>query len=465
MRRETEQNEASVCYRQQVSQEDHQLEEPVEAVAQHGEQALQLRQQGEGHQRPQDSVGQDLLLEEIRKLRQYVEGSEGRIRKQLELDQRQQIDHWAVRQADTIRRELEIERERSREESQGHKKEVRRLQLEMERMRLFRANEAALLRGTIRNNEYCPRDASPEAPRTHNHHDESVRGRQEEQWKDPFQPQEQQQVMDDAARLFPSLFEVNAPSGFQELPRSRGGIRGTREQASRTSHSLPRDTDQSLGAVGDPGRVSHQGQHPPVQSTATRQEMEQNPVMQRYLRYFPNYGQRQFENPYVAALQDESDEYYRTSFPYPFNAPPPADAPLITDCKKIEGLVPKFSGKESEFMDLYVHSEHSQSQMLSRLESHHPIQSNGRKGRTPGQHQRGCWSNGSRLRSHNHPFGAHLHAPSGPNCRQNQSSCGDPLRQARRHQRDPKMASETRTAVRHGGESWQTGRHSDDAAI
>ncbi len=54
-------------------------------------------------------------------------------------------------------------------------------------------------------------------------------------------------------------------------------------------------------------------------------------------------------NPYAVTLQDEDQDYYRRCFKYPFNEPPPQDAPRVTEFRKLDGLVPKFSGQEEDF--------------------------------------------------------------------------------------------------------------------
>ncbi len=54
-------------------------------------------------------------------------------------------------------------------------------------------------------------------------------------------------------------------------------------------------------------------------------------------------------NPFATTLNDENDDYYLYSFPAPFNEPPPPDAVRITDFRKLDGLVTKFSGKEEDF--------------------------------------------------------------------------------------------------------------------
>ncbi len=62
-------------------------------------------------------------------------------------------------------------------------------------------------------------------------------------------------------------------------------------------------------------------------------------------------------NPYAVAAVDEDDDYYRTQFKFPFNQPPPPGATNITDYRKLDGLVPPFSGIESEFqswMSLFI---------------------------------------------------------------------------------------------------------------
>ncbi len=54
-------------------------------------------------------------------------------------------------------------------------------------------------------------------------------------------------------------------------------------------------------------------------------------------------------NPFAVAAADEDDDYYRTQFKYPFNQPPPPGATNVTDYRKLDGLVPQFSGDESDF--------------------------------------------------------------------------------------------------------------------
>ncbi len=52
---------------------------------------------------------------------------------------------------------------------------------------------------------------------------------------------------------------------------------------------------------------------------------------------------------YGTNQQDEDDEYYRTQFPHPFNVAPSRRDKPVTEIRKLEGLAPKFSGKEQEF--------------------------------------------------------------------------------------------------------------------
>ena len=75
----------------------------------------------------------------------------------------------------------------------------------------------------------------------------------------------------------------------------------------------------------------------------------QNPIISRYAANIPNYGQNEQKYTILQAAGDESDDYYRQNFPFPFNEPPPPDARVISDYKKLEGMAPKFSGKEEDF--------------------------------------------------------------------------------------------------------------------
>ena len=303
----------------------------------------QMQQQGNDQlvrqQPPQESGDAGALLQEIRMLRDYVAESETRLRLRLGEDQRRQIDKMAVTQAQVIRQELERERDRHLEETRSHKLDVLRLQEEIAKIKRGNTTTQELNRGRIRNNEYCPREAEDETDQTEEEW-EQHRRQENVSWNDPFQ-QQHQATEADIERLFPTLM----PELPREAPAPTTGFapgEGRRPPGSGRQAGRP-------GAHGTRGSAPHPSQQPPMADMATRQEMERNPVMHRYLRHFPTYGQRTFENPYVAALEDEDDEYYRLNFPYPFNAPPRPDAQTITDYKKIEGLVPKFSGKESDF--------------------------------------------------------------------------------------------------------------------
>ncbi len=62
-------------------------------------------------------------------------------------------------------------------------------------------------------------------------------------------------------------------------------------------------------------------------------------------------------DPFCTSMRDEEDSYYRNNFPSPFDVPPPADANRVSEFRKLEGLVHKFSGEEEDFhawMALYV---------------------------------------------------------------------------------------------------------------
>ncbi len=96
-------------------------------------------------------------------------------------------------------------------------------------------------------------------------------------------------------------------------------------------------------------------QHPPALPAQNQHQMDarravqENTIIARYARNITNYGDRPTLNPFAALLRDENDDYYRTSFLYPFNEPPSQGTPEITEYKKIDGLAPRFSGKEDDF--------------------------------------------------------------------------------------------------------------------
>ncbi len=66
-------------------------------------------------------------------------------------------------------------------------------------------------------------------------------------------------------------------------------------------------------------------------------------------------------DPFRTTMDDEDASYYEQNFPPPFNQPPPADARKITEFRKMEGLIYKFSGVEEEFhgwISLFVPNIH-----------------------------------------------------------------------------------------------------------
>ncbi len=69
----------------------------------------------------------------------------------------------------------------------------------------------------------------------------------------------------------------------------------------------------------------------------------------------------ELHNPYAPADEDESDHFYTTRFPFPFNKPPRADSDRINHPNKLDALVVTFSGREEDFsswMALYIPSIH-----------------------------------------------------------------------------------------------------------
>ncbi len=113
-----------------------------------------------------------------------------------------------------------------------------------------------------------------------------------------------------------------------------------------------------LGPLGELGLNRHREQN------RHTQHHDHKPQLSSILGRFGAYaGQVHMPatDPYHTTMKDEEDDYYRDNFPPPFNEPPPRDANRITEFRKLEGLVPKFSGKEEEFlgwMSLYIPNIH-----------------------------------------------------------------------------------------------------------
>ena len=74
-----------------------------------------------------------------------------------------------------------------------------------------------------------------------------------------------------------------------------------------------------------------------------------NPIIRKYAAGIHDYGRQEFQYPYARDEEDEGDEYYRDNFPFPFNQPPPPNARAPTEFRKMEGMAPKFSGRENDF--------------------------------------------------------------------------------------------------------------------
>ncbi len=74
-----------------------------------------------------------------------------------------------------------------------------------------------------------------------------------------------------------------------------------------------------------------------------------HPVIDRFAKLIPNYGQREVLDPYVVPEQDERPEWYRNNLPPPWDKPPAADSTLITEPKKLEQLVTVFSGRKGDY--------------------------------------------------------------------------------------------------------------------
>ncbi len=75
----------------------------------------------------------------------------------------------------------------------------------------------------------------------------------------------------------------------------------------------------------------------------------QNPIISKYAANIPNYGKEEQKHVNAHSGGDENDEFYQKNFPFPFNEPPPSDARVVTEYRKLEGMAPKFSGKEEDF--------------------------------------------------------------------------------------------------------------------
>ncbi len=115
------------------------------------------------------------------------------------------------------------------------------------------------------------------------------------------------------------------------------------------------ETEDVLGPLGDLGLQRNQQQ----QNNMNRQNAPSS-ILDRF-GAFAGEVDMPATDPYQTTMRDEADDYYRNNFPPPFNQPPPTDAVRITEFRKLEGLVPKFSGREEEFlgwMSLYIPNIH-----------------------------------------------------------------------------------------------------------
>ncbi len=96
---------------------------------------------------------------------------------------------------------------------------------------------------------------------------------------------------------------------------------------------------------------------PPRTTGATNAQQRQpqqshlfeNAVIQKYASNIPRYGEQGQRLTAAQAAGDEGDDFYRANFPYPFNEPPPPDAKVISEYRKLEGMTPKFSGREQDY--------------------------------------------------------------------------------------------------------------------
>ncbi len=94
---------------------------------------------------------------------------------------------------------------------------------------------------------------------------------------------------------------------------------------------------------------------PPTLRQRSGSDSWDHPTLRRYVEDVPDYGQNEWENPYDGNDKDEPPSYYWNNFPYPFNKPPDADSEQVKSRSKLKGLVPKFSGEESEFQTWLSH--------------------------------------------------------------------------------------------------------------
>ncbi len=203
---------------------------------------------------------------------------------------------WEARE-----RQFHMQMERQRRD---HERELRlqRQELEIEQLRAqlqqmqMERNESGRGRGTVQDGRY--RAASAE-PRRTQHRQQEHRGHSVDRRVGQQQPQ-----------------QWEAPQLPPAPPQQRAAAQGGQAQ---------------------------QGQQP------RHRGARNNPVVQRYLDAIPDYGQRAELNPYQYEQADENDHYYRTAFLHPFNEPPPPNTQEVPEFKKLDGLVPKFSGREAEF--------------------------------------------------------------------------------------------------------------------
>ena len=141
--------------------------------------------------------------------------------------------------------------------------------------------------------------------------------------------------------------DVRRPASLH--PGEQGGSQRGRSADARVGMPPWGSSVESESPGAGAATQQQQGGHLLTQQAARQQAIQQNEVLQRYARHVPNYGIQQQIDPFASLMTDEDDDYYRTSFLYPFNEPPPPGSQEITEYKKIDGLTPKFSGKESDF--------------------------------------------------------------------------------------------------------------------
>ena len=122
----------------------------------------------------------------------------------------------------------------------------------------------------------------------------------------------------------------------------------------------PPHMNNSAGGGGEKDKGARDSLHKTETPSASSLRGHKNRVLERYSEHIEAEEEPQ-KNPFAPEDEEESDDYYKTRFPYPFNKPPRKDADKITDPKKLEGLVVEFSGKEEDFpswIGIYIPTIH-----------------------------------------------------------------------------------------------------------